>query len=269
MTPHWTERCIDLRAWLTSHPRVFVGLDFDGTLAPLAAHPGEVRLPEPARTALLRMMELPGVMLGVISGRSLKDLADRVNMPGLMYAGNHGLEMMTPDGGVEIAPGAGAGQHELEQVLAGLAPVIATVPGAWIEDKHLSASVHYRLADEADHGRVELMVKSAMRETSHLSLHSGKRIWEIRPAIHWHKGSALTWFMHRCDVATGAAVFMGDDLTDYDAFEVLAGGWGFFVGEGAPSTVSARLDDVQDTVRLLEWMVRVRREATYLVPADA
>lgn len=267
MTPHWTDRCIELRAWLTGHPRVLIGTDFDGTLAPLVGHADDARLPEAHRSALIRLMELPGVYVSVISGRSLADVSKRVNVPGILYAGNHGLEMMSADGTVETAPGAEHSRTELEALLARLAPLVAEIPGVWIEDKHLTASVHYRLSPESEHLGIERLVTNAVHGAPGLCLRAGRFIWEIRPDIHWHKGSALIWHMHHSGVHAGAAVFMGDDLTDYDAFEVLSGGWSFFVGVDAPSIASARLDTVDDTARLLEWMIRVRREAPYLADA--
>lgn len=269
MTPLWTERCIELREWVTGHPRLLVGCDFDGTLAPLVQHADHAVMPDPTRAALAHLAELPGVLVAVISGRSLADTRARVGLPGLMYAGNHGLEMLGLDGEVVLAPGSEDFQGAVAQVVAELIEKLAGIEGAWIEDKQATASVHYRQVAEKQHELVEAAVKNAVGKFPGLVVKAGKKIWEIRPGMRWHKGSALTWFMHQHDCPPGCAAFLGDDLSDYDAFESLAGGWSFFVGQEAPSIASARLEDAHDTLKLLEWMVRVRKGAAHLSPAGA
>jgi trehalose 6-phosphate phosphatase len=263
MTPHWTDKRYELRNWLTSQPRLLIGCDFDGTLAPLASHADQAKLPQESHDALRKLSQLPGVMLAVISGRSLSDVAARVNLPGLLYAGNHGLEMKTVEGGIVLALGAEAGRWALEQVLKKLEPLMPSIPGAWIEDKRFTASVHYRQAREQDHARLEEAVKEAVSSFSELALRPGKLIWEIRPATLWHKGSALAWCMNQCKVTSQATAFMGDDVTDQDAFEVLPDGWNFYVGSTTPVNANAQLENVQDTVRLLEWMAEVRRDQPF------
>src|SRR6187397_1428665 len=103
MTPHWTEYRSELQRWLVSCPRVMVACDFDGTLAPIVAHAEDAKLPPKARRALERLVKLPGVMLAIISGRALGDLRDRIGIDPILYAGNHGLEMLGPGGVGTIA----------------------------------------------------------------------------------------------------------------------------------------------------------------------
>ena len=260
MIPHWTDKRDELRSWLVTQPRLLIGCDFDGTLAPLAEHAAHAYLPEANRNALRELAQLPGIQLAVISGRSLSDVAERVNLPGLLYAGNHGLEMKTIEGSIVTALGAEAGRWALAQVLHKLEPLLASIPGAWIEDKRFTASVHYRQANEADHARLEEAVKAAVVAYSELALRPGKLIWEIRPATLWHKGSALAWCMNQCKLSSQATAFVGDDVTDEDAFEVLPDGWSFYVGNAMPANAKVHIEDVQDTVRLLQWMAEVRRD---------
>ncbi len=260
MIPHWTDQRDELETWLATEPRVLIGCDFDGTLAPLVPMADQARLPERARETLQQLAELPGVTVAVISGRSLKDVIERVNLPRLLYAGNHGLEMRTLEGSIVTALVAESGRWALQEVLRQIAPLMATIPGAWVEDKHWTASVHYRQAQEADHARLEAGLRGVVRDFAVLSLRPGKRIWEIRPETPWHKGSALGWCMGQCKVLSQAAAFLGDDISDHDAFAAVTEGWSFLVGDTPAPNARARLEDVQDSVRLLQWMAEVRMQ---------
>lgn len=266
MTPHWSEQREALQEWLLANPRILIGSDFDGTLAPLVAQADDALLPAATKAALQRLISLEGVVLAFISGRSLADLQQRVGLAGALYAGNHGLEMTAPDGTAVLAPGAAESVPALRRVQNVLIPFLAQIPGVWIEDKRLTFSVHYRLADHTRHAEIEHLVRLAVADARPLTVRPGKRIWEIRPAIDWDKGTALRGFMHQQQVSAGATAFMGDDATDGDAFRELPDGWTFFVGDDAGPPSRAALRDVQDCAALLEWMADVRTAARVPMP---
>lgn len=238
-----------------------IGCDFDGTLAPLVAHADLACLPAATKAVLQRLIFLEGVTLAFISGRSLEDLKQRMDLAGALYAGNHGLEMTGPDGSTVLAPGAEQSMPALRGLQAELTPLLAQIPGVWIEDKRLTLSVHYRLADHSRHAEIEHLVRLAAAEALPLIVRPGKRIWEIRPAIDWDKGCALRRFMQQQKVPANATSFIGDDATDCDAFRELSDGWTFLVGNDARSSARATLRDVQDCAALLEWMADVRTAA--------
>ncbi len=258
MIPHWTEQREALHAWLVSEPRILIGCDFDGTIALLVSHADDARLSIPTRAVLQRLVAQPGVVVALISGRSITDLQQKVALDGVLYAGNHGLEMASYDGSTVMAPAAEATVTVLRQLLVKLVTALASIPGVWIEDKGLSASVHYRMAAEDSHAEVEELVRAAVQEVTSLMLRPAKRIWEIRPAIPWDKGTALRWFMNRCQVDSSATAFMGDDVTDLDAFRELPDGWTFVVGNESGPAARVGLHDPSDTTALLEWMADVR-----------
>lgn len=262
MIPDWTEQRDALRSWLVTNPRILIGCDFDGTLAPLVLHAEDAHLPDAMRAAMQRLVVLPGVAFAVISGRSIADLQQRVDVPGVWYAGNHGLERESHDGSTLLAPGAADAGPVLREVLVLLAEVLAHIPGVWIEDKGLTASVHFRLAAEDTHAEVEGLVKSVAKEVPDLKVRPAKRIWEILPAIEWDKGTALRWFMNRWEVSPSATAFMGDDVTDLNAFRELPDGWTFLVGYDLVATARARLRDPAETAALLDWMAEVRSGMT-------
>ena len=72
-------------------------LDFDGTLSPLVSQPHEAVLPPATKDILLRLSQLPNVFIGIVSGRGVADVIEKVGIQGLTYAGNHGLNIIHPD----------------------------------------------------------------------------------------------------------------------------------------------------------------------------
>ena len=73
-------------------------LDYDGTLSPIAPHPDLATLPPETRAVLERLARLPDVFIAVVSGRGVNNVRDMVGIQGITYAGNHGLEIIHPDG---------------------------------------------------------------------------------------------------------------------------------------------------------------------------
>jgi hypothetical protein len=119
-------------------------LDFDGTLVPLQDSPDQVLLPVSLRRMLLALSNQENRIVAVVSGRQRSDLQARVNVPGLVYAGNHGLEISGP-GFVFIEPSAIGYRDKLLEFAKDLATRIKGIPDAWVEDKGLTLSVHSRL----------------------------------------------------------------------------------------------------------------------------
>ncbi|MDE2040246.1 MAG: trehalose-phosphatase [Elusimicrobia bacterium] len=204
--------------------RYFLGLDFDGTLAPLRRSPELACLPARNRRALRRLRRLPSVRVAVISGRALADLKRRVGVPGLIYVGNHGLEIEEPDGASWVHPQASR-QAKLMRRLAGrLAVELKGLPGILIEDKTLTLTVHYRLLPRSRSPRpIAARIRALLRGLEdRVALRSGKKVWEIRPALRWNKGHALRRLLGPSAIAEGwLPVFIGDDQTDEEGFASL------------------------------------------------
>src|SRR5215469_14437782 len=87
-----------LENWTAVRPRVrnakmiALFLDFDGTLAPLAAHPGLVQLPAATRHVLRRLSRRQRLRVWVISGRRQADVCERVAIGGVRCLGLYGSE---------------------------------------------------------------------------------------------------------------------------------------------------------------------------------
>jgi trehalose 6-phosphate phosphatase len=234
-------------AWRRSGALVLL-LDFDGTLAPIVAHADEAAMPPETRVALDRLRAMPGVTAAVVSGRALADVRARAALDGIPYAGNHGMEIEGP-GVHRIHPEAQAARPSLEVVAARLAPALVSIPGAFLEDKGLTLSLHYRMAAEGAGAAVRALAEAAVAGREELALTEGKMVLEVRPRVDWHKGKAVLFLLDHLRPPAGAPVlYLGDDRTDEDAFRALRAsgrGEGVLISPDPPadSAAAAHLAD--------------------------
>ena len=262
-----------VRARLFRADRILLLFDYDGTLTPIVARPEDALLPEETRKWLTALATHPRCIAGIVSGRSLADLAVLADIDGLIHAGNHGMEIRfpSPSGGRSgwgkdfAHPEAIAAREFLAQVQAALSDALAHVPGILVEDKGLTLSVHYRATPELLAGEVDDVVRATAApyvESEQLRLTRGKMVVEVRPAIAWDKGKAIEEiYRHSCESGNPGngpfPVYFGDDRTDEDGFRAVQGmgGLAVFVGEPRQGTVALHQldspDEVWETMRLI------------------
>ncbi|MEZ4352046.1 MAG: bifunctional alpha,alpha-trehalose-phosphate synthase (UDP-forming)/trehalose-phosphatase [Myxococcota bacterium] len=250
----------DFDAWLGDfvgeHP-LAVFLDFDGTLAPIAAHPSMVKLPAETIEWLERCVARPDTQVAIVSGRSLRDIRMHAPIDGLVYAGNHGLEIE--------GPGLDAFRHtdtaHYRERGEALAEALASidVPGVWTEQKGATLTLHFREAARDEHDAIaqrarELILAAGFQARDALCAVEG------RPPIGWDKGHAV---LHVLRERYGPgwsesvrAIYVGDDETDEDAFRALLGlGQTFRVGPPTePTRARRRLSGVGAVQTLLRWI---------------
>jgi trehalose 6-phosphate phosphatase len=233
--PLWAER------WGATG-RLVLLLDFDGTLAPIVPHPDQAFMPDETRAGLARLMAMDGVTVGIISGRGLEDVRERAGVPDIAYAGNHGMEIEGP-GVARIHPEAVAARGAVERVRDRLGMVLQGIPGAWVEDKRLTLSVHFRITPPQHHPGVHAAVAMATAGEPQLLVTLGKMVLEVRPRVAWNKGRAVLFLLEQAPPPPLAPVlYVGDDRTDEDAFQALveAGlGEGVLVADPPPETTAA------------------------------
>jgi len=248
--------------------------DFDGTLAGFADSPDAVALPGDVRTAFAQIAHNPRASIGIVSGRALGDIRLRIGLDGIVYAGNHGLEIAGP-GWTWTHPEADRTREVIAACSRRLQQRLRGVPGAWVEDKGLTAAVHFRQTPHrfTEGVRVAVHEEIARVPSGTLVLRPGKHVLEIRPDVSWDKGAAVRWILTRLygpDWPRRArVVYAGDDRTDEDVFETLADpAVTVKVGPHVyPTAARYQLESVEDVyrcVRLLErWLaspVPVRAE---------
>lgn len=244
MIPHAMERVPAWRAAWRRSGRLILLLDFDGTLAPIVPRAEDAAMPPETRAALDRLRAMPGVEAAVVSGRGLADVRERAAIAGIAYAGNHGMEIEGA-GLSRVHPEALAARPLLEAVAAELAGSVGEVAGAWVEDKGLTLSIHYRQAAEGDAPRVREAVERAAAGHAGLRVTQGKMVLEVRPRVEWDKGRAVLFLLEQMRPPEGTPVlYLGDDTTDEDAFRALEG-WGegaegIIIAEALPGATAAR-----------------------------
>jgi trehalose-phosphatase len=238
---------------LEAAPAVALFTGYDGTLAPPADRPEEVRL-DPAVRGLLEGLAGRGVLVTVLSGRPLDVLRASVALPEVWYAGNHGLEVAGP-GDHRIEPAAEEHRSLIHQLAAVLNARLWHVDGAWVEDRGLSVTVHYRRAAAEAWEEIRRIVHAALAETDHpFQLTAVREAYDIRPRVTWNRDSAAQWILERAG-RTGAMVFyLGDDPANEDAFAALADGVTVKVGNGAETAAGYQVGGPPDVRRFLEWL---------------
>jgi trehalose-phosphatase len=230
--------------------------DFDGTLVPFHRDPAAVVLDPDVHGALSSLAQTPGTTVGIVSGRRLPDLQQRVSLPAPVFlAGLHGLEIEGP-GERFHHPEAGAAAGILRVIVDDVQPRIAGLPGVFIEDKGISIALHYR---EASAGAADA-ARSRFVEASHrevdagrLRLLPGADVLELLPGIAWDKGDAVNWIRERVEGAHGTSltVYIGDDVTDQHAFRAVGPSGVTIAASERPSGAEFTLDGPGEVRTLL------------------
>ena len=234
--------------------------DFDGTLCPIVARPDFAELPAATRDLLLVAQSDNRYVLGIVSGRSLVDLRERVGIDGLIYAGNHGLELQGK--GLDfLHPEASSLTEEMGRIYQKLESELRAYPGVFAENKRLSLSLHYRQTPPEMVPQVEAgfhrVVASAV-ESGLIRVNRGKQVLEVRPNLDWGKGHAISQ-IQAAHAEVGLTSFFGDDLTDEDGFTVVqrSGGVSVLVGPpGQPTRAEYRLDSPQEVAETLTLLLQ-------------
>ncbi len=204
-----------LRSWAQDPDKVAVLTDIDGVLAPIVPTPDMSEVPEELRELLRRLSRRCRVVSGV-SGRAAEDALRLVGLEEIVYYGNHGLEILR-DGEVEIVPEAAPYKEAVEELERRGREELEPL-GAFVEEKGITASIHYRNASPEVGERCKEFVE---REGERLGLRVtvGRGVVEARPPIRADKGTATRKVVEEYEPEK--ALFMGDDTTDLDAFREL------------------------------------------------
>ena len=203
-------------------PAVF--FDFDGTLSDIVDDPDAARPVAGATEALGKLAARCPV--AVLSGRDLADVTNRLGVPGIWYAGSHGFELTAPDGTHHQNDAATAAIPVLEGAAGQLRGRLGVIPGIVVEHKRFGVAVHYRNAERDRVGEVLAAVRGAGRRDA-LRVTTGREVIELRPDLDWDKGKTLRWVIdHLHDAGSGSLtpVYLGDDITDEDAFDAVRAG---------------------------------------------
>ncbi len=201
----------------TRQPAVL--LDFDGTVSEIVNDPNAAALIPGAADVLESLAARCPV--AVVSGRGLDDIKARVGVPGIWYAGSHGFELLSPDGTYHQNEVGAEAIRVLADAESELRERLADIGGLVVENKRFSVAVHYRnVAPDRVDG-----ITAAVRiigQRNNLRVTGGRMVIELRPDVDWGKGKTLEWILDQLDGRELLLpIYIGDDLTDEDAFDAI------------------------------------------------
>jgi trehalose-phosphatase len=259
----WT----DFSAAAKAAPHILLLADYDGTLAPIVGRPADAILPDGVRQKLLTLAAKSGVSLGIVSGRQLAELKSLVSIEGIYYAGNHGLEIEGP-GLNYINPAAKRARALMRELAAELAEALENIDGIIVQEKGFSVSVHYRLVKPENESAVADAVNRVTAphiKKGEIRVYPMKKVWETRPPVDWDKGKAALLIGREIKAAFKLnrllTIYLGDDMTDEDAFRVVRrpDGWSVFVcGEKTSSLAEYFLNSVSEVEDFLGRFIELK-----------
>jgi trehalose 6-phosphate phosphatase len=233
-----------------------VFLDYDGTLTPIVDDPNQALIADDTRAAVSELADRCRVAL--VSGRDLQKLKSLARVPHVNYAGSHGFEIETADGRSVAHEEAMADLPALDQAERRLRERLSEIAGATVERKRFAIAVHFRQVAAQEVHRVQTIAKEVLGEERGLREKAGKMIVELQPDVDWNKGRAVLWLLEQMGAAgTTFPIYIGDDVTDEDAFRALKGrGIGILVRDAQPRSSAAEyaLEDVAEVRRFLETL---------------
>jgi len=257
-------------ALLNAREKTILLTDFDGTLTPIQKHPDLAALSEEMRQILIKFSQNKAIFLGIITGRSLKQIKKLVNIPEILYVANHGIELEGP--GIHyVSKEARKARYILWHIYMRLFKSLKHIEGMHIEDKGFSISLHYRAVKKKSD--VEF-VTSTLRDITKpfldrnmILLSEGKMVYEIRPPGKWNKATAIQWLLtdyfplkFNEDVLI---IYLGDDKADIEVFDSLRGkGLTIFVGN--PSDTAAAnyyVNSPEEVKAFLEHLCTQKQES--------
>jgi trehalose 6-phosphate phosphatase len=246
-------------------PRFGLMTDVDGTISPTAPTPAQAAVSPASRRYLARLTPRLA-LVAAVSGRAVADIRRLVGIRGMVYVGNHGLERWA-GGRAELAEGAGGYAAIIKKVTDELGRELQGA-GVLIENKGVTASIHYRQSPDPDAtGKMIMAALSSSAQASSLRIIPGRQAVNLLPPLAIDKGTAVLNLI--ASYKLGGGIYIGDEATDIDAFKAIheASRRPDFLGfalavlsrETPPAVAEAAdftLDGTDDMARFLEWLWR-------------
>ncbi len=215
-------------------------LDYDGTLTPIVKHPEDAIMADEMKEVLRKCAAK--FKVAAVSGRDMDDLKSKVGVENLIYGGSHGFRISGPDDLYrehektnEIVPKLNEIEEKLHEIFKG-------IKGVQIDRKRYAIGIHYRNANDGDVQEIISKADKVIKENPTFKKGEGKKIVEIKPDVNWHKGMAVIWITEKLglnDRNKYIPVYVGDDVTDEDAFKSIEDfGIGILVGSHGKETAA-------------------------------
>ncbi len=234
--------------------KIFLMLDYDGTITPIAKKPDLALLDSKTKEILKKIIsKKERFRVAIVSGRSIKRLKQLIGLRGLYYVGVHGLEIKGPNLSF-IHKDATKTKPLLVEVYKDLVKKLSKVEGVLVENKGLTIAIHYRLASKESIPFIARKVLEA-KSNAGLKLLKGKKVFELAPPINWGKGNATLILLERFGFKF-TPVYFGDNKTDEDAFKALKNmGLTVVVGKKRSSTAEYYVKNIDEVLRFLQKLL--------------
>lgn len=244
---------------------ILLFLDYDGTLTPIVERPELAVLSKQTKELLEKLAKSERFKVFIVSGRALSDVKKIAGIDNIVYVGNHGLEI--EGAGIDYQNFPFERFREiLEYLKLEIDKELIFFKGAFVADKGLGLSVHYRMLDAKNESIFEIFFERITLEfllRKEIRILSGKKVFEIRPPIDWDKGKAVLWLLKPYEDIMkdqrAVAIYIGDDRTDEDAFHALHKiAMTVHVGDSQSTGAEYSVASPQEVERFLECLVDLK-----------
>lgn len=253
------------RIWAElKNKKIYLLLDYDGTLAPIAQNPDLAVLAPKTWAVLKKLSNHPRCMLAIISGRALASIKKMVKIPKIIYSGNHGFEVDYHGVHLKLLQDTNF-QILLNKIHTVLGKKMKGIKGILLENKKMTLSVHYRLVSRNQRPVIKTIFREVItpyQVRRQVNVTAGKMVLEIRPPLEWGKGDLVKWLLHEGAQNGNKTVvfYFGDDRTDEEAFKVVKGkGYAIIVGKNKRSAAEYYLKNPDEVGKVLEQIDRTLR----------
>ncbi|XP_060530231.1 uncharacterized protein LOC132704325 isoform X2 [Cylas formicarius] len=236
-------------------------LDYDGTLAPIAPHPDLAIIPAETKNILQRLSNMSDVYIAIVSGRNVDNVKAMVGIDGITYAGNHGLEILHPDGTKFVHPMPTEFHNKVGELMRQLQETVCR-DGAWVENKGALLTFHFR--ETPVHLRAGLEVQARkMIQDAGFTVGKAHCAIEAKPPVQWNKGRASIYILRTAFGVDWSEririIYVGDDATDEDAMLALKGMAATFRVTSShiiKTSAERRLPSTDSVLTMLRWIER-------------
>lgn len=238
---------------------VLLLLDYDGTLTPIVSKPQDARLNSSTQSILKTLTRNSKFTVGIITGRSVKQMKRFVKLNPALIAGTHGLELWSPNL-KDRYNHALKFKKKMRKLKRNLKFLERKFAGSALEDKEISLAYHYRLTNPALRSKIKIEFFRLLYpwiKKGEIKILEIKKGWEILPPIPWDKGKAVQWILSQRPKNT-TSLFIGDDTTDESAFKAVnAKGISIRVGQKKDSAANHFLKNVREVERFLSRLANI------------
>lgn len=242
--------------------KILLCLDFDGTLVSFKNDPNDVKIPPHIQSLIEQFRSKKKYDVVIITGRTLKDIKDKISIGGINIAAVHGLHIEFSDGNQVVVDQAKSITSELNKIKKETDEVFANEKGVHVEDKKYTIAFHYRMASKENATSFkEQFIQIAKKYDTEDSIQilKGDKVIEVRP-LGWNKGSAVHYLLQNIPHESSFyPLYIGDDTTDEDAFQYIDDmGLTIFVKNDSrlETHASYYVNDPEEVVSFLRYLVR-------------